>query len=289
VTAVLSYCKLCEREDFAHPDLLAVLRRVFPHELRRFGPGYPAGVEYRKHWEVGMAVRALADGGALRPDAELLGVGAGNEPTVFYLTNHARRVFATDLYLGPDWAESANAGMLVRPERYWPSAWNPRRLVAQHMNALDLRYEDGSFDGVFSSSSLEHFGTFDDVRRALREMTRVLRPGGVLALSTEYRLAGPPPGLPGVLMFDEADVLDLIRTTADWDPLSPLDLRLSAATRATEQPFAEAVEDVKAHQTAHGGEIIFHELNWRRYPHIVLRHVELVWTSLHLALRKRRG
>jgi hypothetical protein len=26
------------------------------------------------------------------------------------------------------------------------------------MDALDLRYEDGTFDGIFSSSSLEHFG-----------------------------------------------------------------------------------------------------------------------------------
>ena len=46
-----------------------------------------------------------------RPDAEVLGVGAGNEPTVFWLTNHVRRVFATDLYLAEGWEESASHRM----------------------------------------------------------------------------------------------------------------------------------------------------------------------------------
>ena len=37
-----------------------------------------------------MSVRALRDFGALRPDALMLGVGAGTEATVFYLTNHVQ-------------------------------------------------------------------------------------------------------------------------------------------------------------------------------------------------------
>ena len=94
--------KVLELEDFSHPDLITVLRKVFPHELERFGPGWPSGREYRKDWEVAMAVLALERGEALRPDARILGVGAGNEPTIFHLTTRAGSVHATDLYLADE-------------------------------------------------------------------------------------------------------------------------------------------------------------------------------------------
>jgi SAM-dependent methyltransferase len=286
---MLSHCKLCDLPDFAHPDLLPTLRRVFAHELSRFGPDYPEGVEYRKHWEVAMAVRALDAGGARRLDAELLGVGAGGEPTVFFLTNHVRRVFASDLYLGAgEWAEQAPPLMLTDPARLWPrtAPWKPRRLVVQHMDALDLHYDDGSFDGVFSSSSLEHFGGPDEIQQAVREMARVLKPGGVLALSTEFRLAGDGPGLPGIRMFTEGEVRDWLIAAAAWDTLGPLDLSLSDETRAAVVPFSGASADVTRHTQEHGA-LFFHKLDWSRYPHIVLQEGDFVWTSIHLALRKR--
>jgi hypothetical protein len=47
---VLALTKLCDVEDFRDPELPAVIRDVFAHELGRFGPDYPDGVEYRKHW-----------------------------------------------------------------------------------------------------------------------------------------------------------------------------------------------------------------------------------------------
>src|SRR5439155_16288895 len=187
-----------------------------------------------------MAVRTLGDFGALHEKAEILGVGAGTEMTIYWLTNVVRRVFATDLYLaqGDTWERTATAAMLAQPERFAPAAWNPRRLVVQHMDALDLRYEDEAFDGVFSSSSIEHFGTQGDVRRSIEEMFRVLRPGGVATLSTEYRLEGPPPGLEGTLMFDRGELLATIGGL-DWSLLSPLETKLSPVTAATEVSFAE--------------------------------------------------
>lgn len=283
---MLSYNKVCEVEDFANPELRAVVIEVFAHERSRFGKDFPTGREYRKYWEVGMAVRTLADCGILRPEAEVLGIGAGNEPTVFYLTKFVRRVFATDLYLGHKWQESASPGMMVHPERYWPAKWNARRLVVQHMNALDLKYEDGCFDGIFSSSSIEHFGTPADVRRSLSEMARVLKPNGVLSLSTEFRLQGNGLGLPGVLMFDEGQILDWMVRDNGWVLVSPPQFDVSNATRATEISFASAIRDYKSHVASHG-EMIFHDLTWSRYPHIVLRQGEYLWTSVHVALRKR--
>src|SRR5919201_118706 len=49
----------------------------------------------------------------------------------------------------------------------------------------DLDFEDGSFDAVFSLSSIEHFGRPADVVRAAREIGRVLRSGGYAFVVTE--------------------------------------------------------------------------------------------------------
>jgi len=273
---------VCHRSDF---ELLADwFNRIFTWGREVFGPEYPIGVEYRKHWEVVQAARTMAVSGVLDGHSEILGVGAGNEPTIFWLTNHVGRVFATDLYLRPGWEESANAGMLLDPGRSWSGDWNPRRLVVQHMDALDLQYEDASFDGVFSSSSIEHFGGHDEVRHTVQEVHRVLKPGGVFSVSTEILLAGSGPGLPGVLMFTWDQLFDLILSAAEWDMMGPV----RKSPPESEVPivsFAEAVEALEDHVDKHS-EIVWSELDWPQYPHIVLEHEGLVWTSVHLALQK---
>jgi SAM-dependent methyltransferase len=262
------------------------MRDVFAHEVDRFGLSFPDGVEYRKHWEIAMTAAALARGGALHAGAEILGVGAGNEPTLFWLTRHVRRVFATDLYLDADaWGESADTSMLSRPEAHWPFSWRADRLVVQHMDGRELRYESGSFDAIFSSSSLEHFGDHDDVRRAVREMHRVLRPGGLLCLSTELRLKGATPGLPDILMFDQDELNDLVIENGPWEPLDSVDLSVSAETLDTVTEYERSAADVRNHVSRERW-LVFHRLDWSTYPQIVLRHGELWWTSVHLALRR---
>lgn len=278
--------KACELSDFSDSELRGWIREIFTHEITRLGPSFPDGVEYRKHWEIAMTALALSRAELLDGSTEALGIGAGNEPTLFWLTNRVRRVFATDLYLDPaEWEQSAHSSMLVRPEAHWPFSWRPRRLVVQHMDARDLRYESGTFDAIFSSSALEHFGDRDDVARAVREMHRVLRPGGLLCLSTELRLNGPGPGLPGILMFDEAELRELVIGNGPWQPLDQPDLSVAADTLATVKEFAESAADVTRHVTAEG-RLVFHRLDWSRYPQIVLREGALWWTSVHLALRR---
>lgn len=272
----LYYNKVCAVEDFRDPRLRGIIRDVFAHEIGRRSPDYPVGCEDRKHWEVAMAVRSLSDFGSAHPDAEVLGVAAGNEATIYWLSSRVRRVFATDLYLDPGiWELTADRSMLIDPGRFWPGPWNRRRVVAQHMDALDLRYEDSSFDGVFSSSSLEHFGDHAAVRRAADEMFRILKPGGVLSLSTEFRVAGPSPGLPGILMFDRAELEELVIGGRGWSLVSPLETVISPGTRVVETPFTEALDDV---QSGRG--------HWTRFPHILLRQGEHVWTSIHMTLQK---
>jgi SAM-dependent methyltransferase len=282
----LSHNKVCNVEDFSHPDLYPVIRELFAHEVIRFGDAFPAGKENRKDWEAAMALRAFAACGLLDGTSEFLGVAAGNEPLLFHLTRVARRVYATDLYLSAgDWEPFGHASMLDDPHRHWPFPWNPRRLVVQHMDALDLQYEDESFDGVFSSSSIEHFGGHADVERSMDEVFRVLRPGGVCAVSTELRLAGPSPGMPGCLLFDPEELASTLIGDRDWSLLSPLDLSVSEATMASKVDVNDVVGQQLAQCDRDGGWFT-HKLDYRHFPHIVMTNGEFVFTSIQLALRK---
>ncbi|MGI8984062.1 MAG: class I SAM-dependent methyltransferase [Acidimicrobiales bacterium] len=282
----LSHNKICNLEDFADPELRTVLRDVFAHEVVRFGESFPSGKENRKDWEAAMALRAFDACGLLDGGADFLGVAAGNEPLLFHLTRLARSVHATDLYLAAGaWEVFGHQSMLDDPYEHWPFTWNPRRLVVQHMDALDLRYEDETFDGVFSSSSIEHIGGHAEVRRCMDELFRVLRPGGVCAVSTEFRLAGPSPGIEGTLLFDEQELLAELIGDRAWEPVSPLDLTVSEATRATTVDVLGVVAQQLAQCHRDGGWFT-HKLDYEQFPHIVMGIGEHVFTSVSLALRK---
>jgi hypothetical protein len=127
---MVAYNTVLKLSDFADPSFGGHMKRAFAG-LASATPNFPLGNELAKAWEVTQAVRGLKDHGALRDDAELLGVGAGFEHTVFYLTNFVQRVFATDLYASNDqWAE-ADAGMMVdggySPPTFTPATTSGRK------------------------------------------------------------------------------------------------------------------------------------------------------------------
>jgi SAM-dependent methyltransferase len=275
--ASLGYCKVCELGDFQDPELREVIRDVFESDLEHFGSTFPEGREYRKYWEVAMTARAFRDLGVLRDDARVLGVGAGHEATVYWLTRQVGQVVATDLYEAEDsWSETdSSADMLSDPGRFWDGEWEPERLEVRNMNALELDFPDDSFDAVFSSSSIEHFGAFAEIRRSIEEIYRVLRPGGVAALATEFRVAGAGNGWPGVYLFDEAALRAAIFDGLWWDPASPLQTSVSEDTLKAPVELQEAVTEPRANVQV-----------WSQYPHIVLHQDPFLFTSVHVAMVK---
>lgn len=266
-----NYNTILKLEQFSDPAFISLLRAVFPNWSKNF-PNFPTGKETAKTWEIAQCIRAFRDFGILRPDAELLGIGAGYELTIYFLTNFVRRVFATDLYAtNVDWKEAAR-GMLTDPAEFAPEGydWVPERLVVQHMNALDLCYEDESFDGVFSCGSIEHFGSLENVAQSVREASRVLRPGGVMALATEFRVDGPPDevGIPGAILFTQKHIEEHIIKASGLIPVDEMDTVTTKGTKDAAYPIVEAIE------------------KGIRERSIAATHDGFTWTSGFICLRK---
>lgn len=174
-----AYAKLCDVADFDDPELLAAARSILPERD-------PAAHVERKVWEFAMLALFLEDAGVLHDGAEVLAVGAGDERMAFWLANRVGRVTATDVYGEGDFAGAeARASMLTDPAAHAPFDFREDRLRVLAMDGRALDFPDGSFDAVYSLSSIEHFGGPADVARAAAEMGRVVRPGGYVAVVTE--------------------------------------------------------------------------------------------------------
>ncbi len=150
---------------------------------------------HRKGYEFTQLLFGLTRLGFIRDDVDVLSVGAGHEAVLYWLANRVKRVIATDMY-GGVWQEAGaregDASVLSNAARFAPFPYSKDRLIFLKMDGRFLAFEDASFDVVYSLSSIEHFDGFRGARLAMDEMARVLKPGGMLALATEYLLSGPP-------------------------------------------------------------------------------------------------
>lgn len=148
---------------FVEPNLPAweaVNRDSFSRQAESFH--YSAFV--RGPREVGTIAR-LAD---LDPSHELLEVACGTGAVLLNLAPHVRRAVGLDLT--PEMLAVARAKA-------------PANVELMEGLADALPFADGSFDRVVNRLAIHHFG---DPALCLREMARVLKPGGLLALADLY-------------------------------------------------------------------------------------------------------
>lgn len=163
--------------------------------LRSLGLSDDKLLMHRKPYEFTQFLYGCRRLGMIRPDASFISIGAGHEHPLYWLSNHVARVVATDMYEGSWQAERAREGdpaVLVDPDRYAPFPFRASHLQFLRMDGRQLEFPDGTFDVSYSLSSIEHFGGFEGAAQTMKEMARVLKPGGVLALATEYVVSGPP-------------------------------------------------------------------------------------------------
>jgi ubiquinone/menaquinone biosynthesis C-methylase UbiE len=282
----LPYSKACNCEDFSHADVRELIRDAFPHDLQRFGNSFPLGRAARHYWQTAMTARAFADHGILTRRAQVLGVGAGSDPILFWLTQHVGQVFAADQYLN----KTTRAGtlcpsMLADPDRHWPGSWKRQRLVVQHLSCQDLRYSGESFEAVFAPHALESCASIDEVECCLENLFRVLKPGGIVSLTVEFAVEGPA-DLSSGRLFDEPAIRQRILKHLPWSLIGDLDLVVSEATCQAEQPAEQFALSLRRHLERHG-QLLWHEIADNCYPHLAVRDGAVLSVPVHLALRKR--
>ncbi len=150
-----------------------------------------------RHWEFPWAVLNAA----LRPGMRVLDSGSGTSPFQFYLATLGVEVYSNDCISlrSKQFHRLARAlgalGIAWRPS---PTVFNRKHNRGYAVNAryavattAALPYREDTFDRVFSISVLEHMDD-ETLRNAMREMERVLKPGGLLVLTFDFhRDPGP--------------------------------------------------------------------------------------------------
>lgn len=232
--------------------------------LRSLGLSDDKLVMHRKPYEFTQLLYGCRRLGVLRPDASFVSVGAGHEQVLYWLANHVGRVVATDMYEGAWQDERAREGdpaVLHDPDQYAPFPYRRDHLTFMKMDGRHLEFSDGTFDVSYSLSSIEHFGGLEGAGQTMREMARVLKPGGVLGLATEYVLSGPP----HEETFQPAEISELIRQSG-LALIEPIDERVyqryeARPVRLQDDPYQS--------------------------PHMTVQLDETVFTSVMLFLRKQ--
>jgi SAM-dependent methyltransferase len=247
-------CELANPAKWLNPDWMAFLRSL--------GLSDHLLAMHRKGYEFSQLLFGLERLGFLRPDIAVLSVGAGHEHPVYWLANRVRQVVATDLYEGV-WQASGAEGdeqVVSTPADYAPFPYRADHLVFLKMDGRRLAFRDATFDVAYSLSSIEHFGKTGGALTTMDEMARVVKPGGLVAIATEYKLSGP----------------------AHEEVFDPEELRALLARPRLElvQPIDEAVY--------RRFEYVPIDLYGNRYqtPHMVVRFNDTVFTSVMAFLRR---
>jgi SAM-dependent methyltransferase len=182
----------------------------------------------RKWWEWDYIADCAEQLGILTPLTRAVGLGAGDEPLIFYFAGKCGHVLASDLY-SPDtaWREARFADM-SRVLDASPIPYPRRRVELLNADMRKTGIPDQSIDFVWSCSSIEHVPTLVDLFAVFREIDRILRIGGYAILTTEYCITENPYLLPGVNAWN-AEIFDLmVRSLPGCEIVGEVDLSFNS-------------------------------------------------------------
>lgn len=249
--------KICQVSDIHHP-LWKKTSNELKCEISEIN-------FHRKDWEYTQIIFSLKKLKSLSPQSTCLAVGAGRENLLYYLTHKVKEVIGIDLYEGFYYGGEDQDDIPGSTERYAPFPYQKDKLKLFRMDALNLEFPENHFDFIFSSSSIEHFGAKKKILRSLQEMFRVLKPGGIVSITTELKLNSLGTKTPNVNLFYFKE-LQQLALTAGFNIPGEFDMRIE------EEYFNNWVK-------------LPEELTKR--PHVFLRFFNTIFTSIHLILQKK--
>lgn len=262
----LPLTKVCDAADWFDPEILRIVREEL-REPPRF---------HRKQWEYALVFHALGRLGLLQPGCDGLVLGGGRERLLYAVAPRVRHLMVTDLY-APDttWKEARTED----PERYVregaPFQADLRGLQVRRMDMREIALPDGAFDFAYSCCAIEHIGLEGDFARHLREVHRVLRPGGAYVFTTEFHYGAETMADPENYVFG----VDALRALLAESPLAPEAACWSGiAAHAANRPLPEDVGQLFA-AGALGGLL-------RELPHVQLLRGGRPHSSAAIVLRK---
>jgi SAM-dependent methyltransferase len=260
--------RLCSVEDWQNKEFRAALFDL--------GKQTSVALIHRKDWEWAQGVMAMKKFAKLDENSIAIGVGSGTEPVPFYLANNIKHVYATDLYgQNQAWNRAAPSDFLKYPERYSPFEYKKGALTVLNMDGTCLDFSADTFDIAFSFSSIEHFGgkRHSGALAAVREIQRVLKPGGLAVIATEYIINNKN----HYEFFNRHTIYsDLICKLEKLGLVEPLDLRISTST-------LNCIIDFFSIDVNWDGLSVEYKKN---HPAILIRARNILFTSLMLVFRK---
>jgi ubiquinone/menaquinone biosynthesis C-methylase UbiE len=152
-------------------------------------------------------------------------------------------------------------------------------------NALDLPFTEMSFDAVWSQNAAMNIADRD---RLYREMRRVLKPGGRLALQEVSAGPGGPPHFP-VQWAREPSISFLFSAQATREKLEAAGFRVVVWRDTTEEARESAARRARSTQTAPPplGTHLILGTDWRAMFHNSARNLEERRTELFNAILER--
>lgn len=268
----LPLSSLCNVESYNDAHWMELFRDLatYSYDTHIFGADADPNI-YRKGWEWTQTIWGLEKLGMVQPAHKAIGVGAGRECVIFWLGDRLQKVVASDLYGGAGWSDSggreADAAVLEDPQQFCPRPIRNDVIEFKTLDGTDLHaYENDTFDFGWSLSSIEHFGSHERAADAVRELARVIRPGGVVAVATEYLLL---PEQTHVEYFNRQEIETFVIGAApELELIEPVDWAL---------PPAEYLID----------SVVFPNGIDRVRRHVVLNDGQVQWTSVLAFLRKK--
>ena len=250
-------CELANPAKWDNPEWHAILRSLVAVPTDQ-------GSMHRKSYEFTQLLFGLERLGALREGARVLSVGAGHECPLYWLANRVHRVYATDMYervWQSAFGREGDAAVLENASTFAPFEYRRDHLMFLRMDGSRLAFGNGAFDIAYSLSSIEHFGGFEGARRAVGDMARVLKPGGILALATEW----------------------CVRGRAGGEVFSPNEVR-----RIIDQPGLELVQPIDDRVwDRYEAEPVDLRVNRFQTPHMLLKDGEAIFTSVMVFMRRK--